>query len=170
MKVFGKGGKFNIIDVIVVLVLVAVIVFAVVHFVGKNAEDEAAVPVEEDAEVLDHPNLRFTVFFEKLPADLAENVVNSLEQKTVELHGEKLSSNQVYNARKLIPAKIVSWKTEPGEAGRTDLWLTVEARSEILQGAYLVGTQEVRLGNKHILKTLTVELTGIVSQMEAIGE
>lgn len=170
MKLFGKGGKFNIIDIIVALVLIVAIVFAVVHFVGKRRDQASEEKVQEIEEV-SRPDFRFNVICEDVPADLARNIKESVSSKTVQIGEETADAARIYNNRKLIPAWITDCSAAPGKDETCmDLSFTVEACAKIHQGAYVVGMQEVRLGKEYILKTLMVEVSGVVTGMEAIGE
>ena len=170
MKLFGKGGKFNIIDIIVVLLLIAVIVFAVVHFTGKNKEEDSETLAPENEE-LQEPDLRFTVFCENVPADLAENMEASVNGDPIRVDGRDIDARRLNNNREMIPARITDIRMEAGEKeGCRNVRFTVEAAAKLYKGAYQIGTQEVRLGKEYLLKTLVIEVPGIVTEMEAIGE
>ena len=172
MKLFGKGGKFNIIDIIVVLILVAAIVFAVMHFVDKKQEAKEEEVSEAEAVNLTEPNLRFTVFFNDIPEDMADSIVASFDGEP--LHTDKwgeMLPTRMFNAWLLLDAQAVDWETGPGEdPGEEDLWITCEAHAKFKEENCKVGAQEVRIGRTYIFKTLLVEATGIVSDMEVLGE
>lgn len=170
MKLFGKGGKFNIIDIIVVVILIAAIVFAVVHFTSKS-DDEAIDATLGREELEQLPHIRFTVYFEKIPSDLAESVTASLEGDDIMVDGAAVSPTRISNNRKLVPAEAMSWETSACEsAGRVDFRITVEGRAEDMGKFYRLGTQELRLGKDYIFKTLATELTGVITQMEVLSE
>ena len=170
MKLFGKGGKFNIIDVIVVLILIAAIVFAVVHFTSKSDDmDENAATEAEDLQRMHH--IRFTVFFKEVPSDLAESVIASLEGDDIKINDTTVSPTRISNSRKLVPAEATSWETSAcGSANRVDLRITVEGRAEDHESYYQLGTQELRLGRDYIFKTLAVEVEGVITQMEVLSD
>ena len=170
MKLFGKGGKFNIIDIIIVVILIAAIVFAVVHFATKSDDLEDPEVTEEDV-IEKKPRIRFTVSFKDLPGDLAENVIDALEGEDITVGDNKVSATRITNDRKLVPAEAVSWKaTACGSVNRMDLQITVDGRAEDMESYYRLGTQELRLGRDYIFKTLTVELKGVITQMEVFSE
>ena len=170
MKLFGKGGKFNIIDIIIVVILIAAIVFAVVHFATKSNDLEDDTATESEAIEL-MPHVRFTVSFKELPADLAENTIAALEGEDITVGDTKVSPARISNDRKLVPAEAVSWKaTACGSVNRMDLQITIEGRAEDMESYYRMGTQELRLGRDYIFKTLTVELRGVITQMEVLSE
>lgn len=158
MKIFGKGGKLNIIDVIVILIVVAALAFVAVRFVF-NASAEA-----DDAEESNpSPSITFTVNCEQTDATLARSIIASLEGGEMDYKGEAVTTTRIYNSYKLYDAYLTDWSYD--EETRM-LVLTIEASAEPNEGSYTLGTQEIRLGKEFIVKTLSVEITGYVSSME----
>lgn len=162
MKIFGKGGKLNIIDLIIILLLVAALAFVAVRFVfGSDAENVSEIDAENG---LFEPNLTFTVTCEETDATLAQNIIDSLKGE-MEIDGEPITTTQIYNSHKLYDAYLTDSRYDEATGMLT---LTVEAYAELDEGSYTVGSQEIRLGKEFIVKTLSVEITGYVSSMEIV--
>lgn len=179
MKLFGKGGKLNIIDIIILLVLLAALVFAAVKLIGGvvgsggSGDDltDDTVDVEEsiasEQEAFD-PSLRFTLTTEEMSKTLAESVQEALTAKTTKFGKMVSNGGRIYNNNILYDAYVTDVEMEELEEGVFVLHVTVEADAPIYYGHYLVGTQEVRLGKEIILKTMDVEVYGTVDTMEKL--
>lgn len=158
MKIFGKGGKLNIIDIILILIVVAALVFVAARFVFR---DEAA-EIDDGELSVDAPNITFTVYCEETDATLAQSIIDSLSGE-MEYMDEFVPTTRIYNSHKLYDAYLTEWSyDEESEL----LSLTVEACVENTEGSYTLGTQEIRLGKTFIVKTLSIEVTGYVARME----
>lgn len=162
MKESGKGGKLNVIDVVILLVLVAAIALVAVKFFSKEPETLGS----ENA--LTAPNLRFTVVCEEIPQELAENVKSSLQGEAQNVSGNMVEMTRLFNSNRLVDARIVSAESEANGDG-VDLRLTIEANALISSGAYTVGTQEARVGRDFNVKTLNVEIKGVIFTMEKLS-
>lgn len=165
MKLFGKGGKLNIIDLLVILVLLAAVVLVGYKFLfdGGLASDKNTVK-----EVSDEPNLRFTVLCEDVPEALAEQVIASFGKEAAQVNGQTVEMTQLYYSNVLEDGKFVEWYTvERGD--RVDLYLTIEAVADGFDtGVYSVGWQEIRIAKEFVCKTLYMEIAGVVYSMEPL--
>ena len=120
MKLFGKGGKLNVIDIIVILILIAALAFAAYKLLGPDTE---ALDANGS---LSSPNIRFQVLCEDIPAELADSIVSSLSSEATVIDGVVVPMNRMYNSNKLVDAQITAWDIQADGEGRADLYLTVE--------------------------------------------
>ncbi len=165
MKLFGKNGKLNIIDILILLVLAAAIVFAVVKLAGHNEANEAGTNT-----ALSEPNLRFEMTTDEVSETLAESIRAALAADKTKIGDVEAEAGRIFNGDKLVDACVTGVTVEPGEAeGTCVLHFTVEAKATTSSGHYSVGTQEVRLGKELYLKTLDVEIVATVDRMEKLS-
>lgn len=156
-------GKLNIIDILILLILIAALVFVGVRLFGRNGGGPATeLPTSE-------PNLRFTVLCSQLPRELAEEAVSALQGEDVVVGESIVTPRRIFNSNSLLDAEIVSWEIVEREDGLVDLHLTVEAASLVGEGTYTVGKQEIRVGVEYSVKTTRVELMGQVLSMEILS-
>lgn len=156
-------GKLNIIDILILLILLAALVFVGVRLFGGNSSGPATeLPTSE-------PNLRFTVLCTQLPRELAEEVVSALQGEDVIVGESIVTPRRIFNSGSLLDAEVVSWEIVEREDDLVDLHLTVEAASTVGVGTYAIGKQEIRVGITYPLKTTRVELTGQVLSMEILS-
>ena len=158
MKLFGKGGKLNIIDVILIVILIAAIAFVAIRFLSGNKNT-----LGSDV-ALSEPNLVFTVVCEDVSEELANNIMASLASEDSELDGNIISMTRLFNSNKLVDAKVSDWEYADGS-----LSMTMEGKAVYSNGAFSIGTQEVRIGKVFNVKTLDVEIEGTVYAMEKLG-
>ena len=154
-----RKGKLNIVD-FVVLAIVALGIFLVgAKFLGGSdtPADVSGVPV------------RYTVLVRSVDARVCDNIM-PYKDSNVQLmaNGEMVDGFVVgieqlphlnygtNEAGYVIPAE------ETGENARFDLLFTIEAKANNRVN-YKVGTQEVRIGKGHIVKTTIFELEGYSS-------
>ena len=163
MKLFGKGGKLNIIDILIILILVAAVAFVGVRLLSDKTDTLGS----ENA--VTEPHLRFTVLVTDLPPELAAQVVQALSGDPVDIGGNTVERTRLFNSNKLVNAKVIAHDSTADADGSTELRLTVEAAAVVSGGAYSVGTQEVRIGKEFKIKTLDVEIEGCVLTMEKVG-
>ncbi|MFI3312959.1 MAG: DUF4330 domain-containing protein, partial [Eubacteriales bacterium] len=154
-------GKVNLVDLLVVLA----IVFAVGAVGWKVASPSVTSAVDS---IRDIPPLTYEV--------RCINVDN-----TVATYAETQIGTQLMASGNMVDGYITDVLIEPGTEIILDsdgnpvvaenpsyktVTFTVEANIEPVGNAYTVGTQEVRAGKTHIVKTLTLEVQGIVTEME----
>lgn len=156
-------GKLNIIDIFILLILIAALVFVGVRlFGGNDSGTTIELPTGE-------PNLRFTVLCTQLPRELAEEIVSTLQGEDVVVGESIVNPRRIFNSNTLLDAEIVSWEIVEQEEGLVDLHLTIEAAATVSDGIYTVGKQEIRVGIGHAVKTTRIELGGQVLSMEILS-
>ena len=158
MKLFKKGGKLNIIDWILILALVAVVAF--VFIAPKLSIDDGndlgdAPPIEQTQQI------EFMVACKDVDEILANSIIDSLSNGCALFESENVSMTRLYNNHKLVSGNVTAWEYSDGT-----LYLTINGNGLYANGAYAVGSQEVRLGNEYKVKTLGIEITGIIYTME----
>lgn len=159
-KIFGK---LNIIDLIAIILIVAVLALVGYKFVNRgNGPAGEGVPVVYTVAV---DNVDADVY-EFIQADLAEN--NQLTAASEMLEGyitdlqatpaEKDSYQMVLGSDNTVQPQL--------KAGTYDLVFTIEATVKDNLTSEL-GTQEIRVGKTHIVKTTTFELDkGVITSCE----
>ncbi len=163
MKLFGKGGKLNIIDLLIIVILLAALVFVGMKFL----KDEPETLGSENA--LTEPNLRLTVLCEGVDAQLAENIMQALEGENVTVAGNEVTQRRLFYSNKLVDGQVTGYEIKENPDGTVDLYFHLEAAAVISSGAYSVALQDVRLGKEFVVKTLDVEIEGLVFFMEKLG-
>lgn len=158
-------GKINLIDLIVILVLVLV----VAAVVWKVAGSRISGAVDKLGNV---PTVRYEV--------LCTNVDSAAADAAVTHIGEQLMSNG-----DMMDAKITDCVIEPYYILASDaqgnpvqlesptsknLRFTIEAKIPFSNNAYAIGTQEIRVGKSHIVKTPSIEFNGSITNMEVSKE
>lgn len=156
-------GKLNIIDILILLILIAALVFVGLRlFGGNDGGSVTELPTSE-------PNLRFTVLCTQLPQEVAEQAVAALQGENVAFGNGSTSPRRIFNSGSLLDAEVVSWDIVEKEDGVADLYLTVEAASTVGEGVFKVGKQEIRIGITYPVKTTRIELTGQILSMEILS-
>ena len=61
---------------------------------------------------------------------------------------------------------IIKVEVVEGDTTRTDLYFTIEVNTAFSNSTYSVGSQEVRVGIEHLVKTSDIEVEGVVSSLE----
>lgn len=145
--------KFNIIDVIVLVILAAAIVFVGVKMTQSSGTTSTTVPI------------RYTVLAENQPAAIADSLAQYVP-------GQLMASGS------LAPLEIVSYEATPTilidngvtvkDPSHVDITLVVEGtiqRDAVLTAS--AGNQEIRIGRSIILKTEYIEFpTAVVVNVE----
>lgn len=153
-------GKLNIIDLLVIIFIVAAAVVVGVKLLGGGSDDNAPAV-----------KLTYTVHVTAQDSELVERVAEYVNTAT----GTK---DQLMASGNLLDAYIVDYWTEPTrynrmsdgtvtildgtaaeEAGLVDIYFVIEAYVTD-RVTNEVGTQEVRVGKTHIVKTTNLEFIG----------
>lgn len=140
-------GKVNLIDLAVVLILVVA-----VAAVGMKLFGNQAVSAVTSQQV--------TLTYEVVAQDVPQHVADYC---TANVGGQLLSSG------KLLDGSITDCQAvevTEGDATRTDLYFTIEVNTAFTNSTYAVGSQEVRVGIEHLVKTSDIEVEGVVSSLE----
>lgn len=165
MKVLDeKGrlfGKINFIDLLVVLMLVVVVLAVTWKLAGNRVT--AAIDSEKQL-----PAITYEV--------LCTNVNND-----VCAYAETLVDDQLMASGKMLDGYITAVSTEPyymvcvdadgnpvnaRDPQNSCLRFTISCNTPMTEYAYALGTQELRVGKNHIVKTCNLEVTGTITAME----
>jgi hypothetical protein len=150
-------GKLNILDLLVIVLILAALIVVGVKVLGGGEETESVAT-----------RLTYTVRVTAQRAELAEQLKKYVDTTTS-------AKDQLMAGGNLIDAYVVDYWTEPTqynklsdgtvelydsaqaeEAGLVDICFVIEAgvTNEVTNE---VGTQEVRMGKSHIVKTVHME-------------
>ena len=155
-------GKLNLIDLIVVLVIIAVVV-AVGWKLGGSAVTEAIGSTGTP--------IRYEVLCARVDPDTSEFAESHV--------GGQLMSNG-----DMVDGTIVSCVVEPYTEVLVDsegnpqmvenpayrnLRFTIEVNAVDAANAYSIGSQELRVGKSHIVKTTELEVNGTITSMEVLN-
>jgi len=163
-----RKGRFNIIDIIVVLVLVIGAVLVGMKFLKNDSAPVAA-----------KTKIEYTVLVPAVHPEVCENVMGykkanvqlmangqMVDGYVVDITYQPHVNYEADSSGEVIPT------VEEGENARVDMLFTIQATVES-QVTYKVGTQEVRIGKTHIVKTTEFEMEGyddvVVLSREVIG-
>ena len=151
MKVIDeKGrlfGKLNLIDLAVVVIVVVAVASVAMKVFGNQAV--SAVTSQQ-------VKLTYEVVAEDVPQHVADYCVAH-------------TGGQLMSSGKLLDGSITGCEAvevSEGDGTRTDLYFTIEVNTTFSNSAYSVGSQEVRVGIEHLVKTSDIEVTGVVSSLE----
>ncbi len=149
-------GKLNIIDLLAILVLIAAVIFAAVRFLGPSDGDSAVSGAK----------LTYTAMVGAVEPDVYAEVLRQMEAAG--------GRDQLMANGDLVDAYVVNVEAVPHvnytadaagnmvrseedyDNGRLDVTFTIEANVPDVTTS-LVGTQEVRVGKAHIVKTTHFE-------------
>ena len=166
-----RNGKFNIVDIIIVVILLAGAAFLGMKLLGGGGGDIVGSSTR----------IRYTVLVPGVNAEVSENIVDMQTEKgQVQLMangalvdgyvtGVEVATHINYEPN---AEGTITISEETGENARVDMAFTIEAAVGSTV-TYKVGTQEVRVGKSHIVKTTEYELEGyedaVVVSREVIG-
>ena len=156
-------GKLNLIDLIVILLIVAVAVFAVWKFTHRDTD------APRYSASLNKP-LTYAVAIRGVYRDSVEDAKKEVGQPL-------MAAGKVIETCRITAVEerpyYESYVDAEGNLQYAeslhlcDLVFTVEGEAPFVDNAYQVGTQEVRIGKAHILKTVNVEMNGTIITLEA---
>lgn len=157
-------GKLNLIDLLVVL-LVIVVIAAVVWKIGGPKIEQTIQSVAPA------PRMEYEV--------ICANVSNDVCNYALTMVGDQLMASG-----EMLDGKIVNVETEPNYIVTTDaagnpvnapnpkakdLRFTIECAVSQADYAYVVGTQEIRVGKSHIVKTVNLEINGTITRIDTVN-
>ena len=146
------GGKVNIIDLIVILVVLAAV--AAVFVLGGRGGGGQPQHVVYTVEVQGVDEDVYRMIQTKLPSQLLST--EGLQDGYVTaVEGEKVTVND--DARIEANKSVYYVGLHPGLAGTYDIVCTIEANISDTVSTK-IGSQEVRIGRSHIVKTVDFEL------------
>ena len=144
-------GKFNIVDIIAVLLILAVLVFAGIKFMNRGGGETAQTPMTK---------VTYVVKVEGVPAELYENCLEHLPSPLMAsgaLVGGQIES--VEKAPYLVLGPDGQWAEDPEHVTLYFTASTETPTTEVMTTK--VGDQEVRIGKKdYILKSEYIEVNG----------
>lgn len=150
--------RINIVDIIIILIILAVAVFFGMKFLGGEKR------------IANSGEITFTVLVEAVPVESYENLKDTLPSKTIAGGGyidceiksvtaEPCTVNKIERTHMNNPYVI----TELAPSGEfVNLNFTITATVNLDSILTEVGTQEVRVGRSHIVKTKHFEFTGTI--------
>jgi len=148
MKIIDKNGrlfgKLNLIDLAVIAVIVVIAAALGMKLFGNDA-----------VEAVTSPDVQVT--YQVVCEDVPEAVAEYCQENT----GEQLLSSG-----KLLNAHITECEAIPVETGVIDLYFTIEGTASFTGHTYAMGSQEVRVGMEHLVKTSSIECEGIICALE----
>ena len=144
-------GKFNIVDIIAVLLILAVLVFAGIKFMNRGGGETTQTPMTK---------VTYVVKVEGVPAELYENCLEHLPSPLMAsgaLVGGQIES--VEKAPYLVLGPDGQWAEDPEHVTLYFTASTETPTAEVMTTK--VGDQEVRIGKKdYILKSEYIEING----------
>ncbi len=168
MKLVDENGKlfkkFNLVDAIVVLLVVVILAAIGWKVVGASmtaAEERKAAELAEQYESA--PHLCYDVVCNSVPKEVAESFA---AQMALPQEDRQMMSNGTP-----VEGYVVGCRIEPHEEDQLyNVYFQLEALLVDKEGIYSVGSQEVRIGKGHIVKTYNIETSGYIYAMETTGE
>ncbi len=152
-------GRFNIVDMLVLLAILIVVAAAAWYLVG-NKIAEASMP---DVKMTMVTRIRGAH-----PRQYEEIAKNKLPQQLI-------SGNNYVDDAYLVKVEktpyVVQLQTDDGQIKeatdptRIDVLFTIEARVPADQPITKIGTQEIRAGRDHIIKTKYIEYASIIEKV-----
>jgi hypothetical protein len=153
-------GKLNLIDLLVVLVILAV----VVGVFWKLAGDEVTEAIAPASEV----TLEYEVLCTAINNDVCDYAVSHIG-------GQMMSNGDLIDGY-VVDCVVEPYITTSNDAdgntvavvdqARSNLRFTLRATVSASDLTNSVGSQEVRVGKSHIVKTEAIEITGTVTSVE----
>ncbi len=147
MKMIDKNGrlfgKLNLIDLAVVLVILVVAAALCMKLFGNKAVEAVTSPDKA---------ITYQVVCEDVPQAVADYCTAN-------------TGEQLLSSGKLLNAYITACDVQEGDEGY-DLYFTVEGTASFAGHTYKLGSQEVRVGMEHLVKTTSIECTGIICALE----
>lgn len=165
MKVLDeKGrlfGKINLIDLLVIVVIVAVIAAVGWKLVGGRITDA----LENN-----NPTIRYEVLCTNVDVDACDYAV-------AHVGGQLMSNGNLLDG--YITDCVIEPHTEVAldadgnpkaveNPSSRDLRFTIETKVDTVANAYGLGSQELRVGKSHIVKTVDLEFNGYITAMEEV--
>lgn len=159
-----KKLKLNVIDIIVIVIIAAAIVFAAVRILGPEKSSAGARTITYEVVVPAVPVEVYESIAAVLPGQMMSN--GSMQEATVEsVRAEPCAVSSIEfedSANSGVRLEI------PAEGNFVKLIFTCTASPESAVTNKL-GSQEIRIGKEHIVKTTHFEVTGYVSAVSENG-
>jgi len=153
--------KINIIDIIIIVVIIAVALFFAYKFLGGKGK------------LAPKTQITYTVLVQAVPKEEYQNILSFIPGQAI-ASGSNIESE--VKSVTAVPCKVDKIeKTNTDSYVKTviipsgeyvDLTFTLTAQVTATSLLNEIGTQEVRVGRTHIVKTKNFELTGVVISLE----
>lgn len=157
-------GKLNLIDLLVILLIAAVLAAAVLKITGTDTANNSY------AKSLNR-NIVYTVICRVIYRDVAEEAKK-------EVGNQLMASGELVDDCFVTAVEIrpyyESYVDGDGKLQHQaseefcDVLFTIEGEAPYVENAYKIGTQEVRVGKAHIVKTSTCEINGTVATLTEV--
>lgn len=167
----GRIGKFNMVDIIILAILLIGAAFLGMKVLGGGDNGVGGETVR----------IEYTVLVPGVNADVSQNVVDIQREKgQVQLMANGALVDGYVTEIICTPhitheanaQGVVVTGEETGENARVDMTFTIQAAADSTV-TYKVGTQEVRVGKSHIVKTVEYEMEGyedtVIVSREVLG-
>jgi len=149
MKILDKNGrlfgKLNLIDLAVILVIVVAVAALGMKLFGNDAVEAVTSP---------DVKITYQVVCEDVPQAVADYCTEH-------------SGGQLLSSGKLLNAYITGCEAVEMPDETIDLYFTMEGTASYSGNTYALGSQEVRVGMEHLVKTSDIECEGIICSLEA---
>lgn len=158
-------GKVNLIDLLVVLL----IVFAIGAVGWKMLGSQVTAAVDS---IRDIPAMTYEVRCIEIDPEVAEYSTTQIGTQLMS-NGELMDG---YITGVVVEDAILTLVDANGNTVEAVdpyykvVTYTIEANVEPTANAYAVGSQEVRAGKTHVVKTVTLEVAGIITTMEEAND
>lgn len=157
-------GKLNLIDLLVVILVVCVIGAVAVKMTGTEVtkDDQLA-----NAEMVD---ISYTILCRMVHNDIADYIVENEVGNQLMSNGELVESVFIEDIQR--GTFYENYVTDDGEFQKIesqeycDLTFIVSGQAPYGENAFRVGSQEVRVGKSHVVKTVGFEITGTCIELE----
>lgn len=160
--------RWNWIDLVIVLVLVAAIAFVALKFTGG---EEEAPEASTSTVTATEPDLQVVVSCANITRELAENIIATLESEPRNVEGKLVERTHLLSGTALINGHVTDWEIgETLDNDLVELRLTVEADSLPANNLVLIGVQEVRIGRSFFVKTVDIEIEGIIVSITELSK
>lgn len=159
--------RWNWIDILIVLILVAAAAFAAMKFVGGDA-DEPTTPIVNHTPA--EQRLRIVVSCTDVTRELAENIIASLESEPRNINGNMVERTRLLSGATLLDGHVTDWEICEQDGELVELRLTVESDVQTSNTITLIGIQEIRIGNSHFVKTVDIEIQGTIVSMTELAK
>ncbi|MBR2080988.1 MAG: DUF4330 domain-containing protein [Oscillospiraceae bacterium] len=169
MKLIKDGrlfGKLNLIDLVVILLVLAVAVSMIVKRSGVIDVDPLAGATQEQIE--------YKVICRMVSKVMLPDFESAVKRGEQIMSGGELVEDCFLSGEMQVEPFYESYVDADGKLQRAEsedfcnVVFTVSGTAPYSDNAYHVGTQEVRTGKSHILKTNSIEITGNVISLVGI--
>jgi hypothetical protein len=158
-------GKLNIVDFLVILLVIVVAAVLSVKFLGNIITEGIGSSItdgDEDGLDDDIVTLTYTVLVTEVDQTTYSNVRQFVD-KRLGLKDQLMASGDLVEGY-IVDVSASSHTYAEGDTGRgdtLDLLFTIVAETDNLI-SYTVGTQDVRIGKTHIVKSTHMEFEGTI--------